>query len=140
MPSYNHAQYLSYAIKSVLSQTYKNYEIIVVDDGSITDVKEVLESYVGKIKYICEVNKGLVAARNAGIENSNGKYLTFLDDDDLFECRKLESQVPMLEDNPDVGFVYSDCYEFDMNNKAKMRLNLAVGRDKPSSEFAKLFL
>lgn len=136
---HNRIEYISEAIRSVLTQAYKNYEIIVVDDGSTIDVKDVLEPYKDKIKYLYQENKGLAAARNYGIKNSRGKYLAFLDDDDLFEPRKLEIQVPIIKNNPEVGFVYSDCYEFDMNNKAKMRLNLAVGRGKSSSVFAKLF-
>lgn len=139
IPIYNRNEYICEAIDSVLAQTYKNYEIIVVDDGSTIDVKRVLEPYMGKIKYIYQENKGLAAARNTGIKNSNGKYLAFLDDDDLFEPRKLEFQVPILEYNSEVGFVYSDCYEFETKNTAEMRLNLAVGRDKLSREFAKLF-
>jgi len=139
IPVYNRLEYICEAIESVLAQTYKNYEIIVVDDGSTSNVKRVLESYMDEIKYIYQENKGLAAARNTGIKNSKGKYLAFLDDDDLFEPKKLEIQVSVLEDNQDIGFVYSDCYEFDTTNEAKMRLNLTVGRNKPSSEFAKLF-
>ena len=139
IPTYNRLAYICKAIESVLVQTYKNYEIIVVDDGSTTNVKQVLEAYMNKIKYLYQENRGLAAARNKGVKNSCGKYLAFLDDDDLFEPRKLEIQVPILENNPNTGFVYSDCYEFDMDNPSELRLNLAVGRDKASSEFSKLF-
>ncbi|MBA7489482.1 UDP-4-amino-4-deoxy-L-arabinose--oxoglutarate aminotransferase [subsurface metagenome] len=139
IPIYNRTEYVCEAIDSVLAQTYKNYEIVVVDDGSITDVKRVLKPYRAKIKCLYQENKGLAAARNYGIKNSNGKYLAFLDDDDLFEPRKLEIQVPVLEDNPEVGFVYSDCYGFEAENRNEKRLNLATGRDRASNEFANLY-
>lgn len=129
MPTYNHAQYLSYAIESGLSQTFKDFEIIVVDDGSSVNVKKVLESYRDKIKYLYQDDRGLATVSNYGIKNSNGKYLAFLDDD-LFEPRKLEIQLAMLENNSDIGFVYSDYYVFETNNKEETRLSLAVGRDK----------
>jgi glycosyltransferase involved in cell wall biosynthesis len=136
---YNRVQYIYDAIDSVLNQTYQNYEIIVVNDGSTTDVKQALEPYMSRIKYLYQENKGLAAARNYGIKNSSGNYLAFLDDDDLFEPKKLEVQVQILENNSEIGFVYSDCYEFDSNNTDASRLNHAVGRDEPASEFAKLF-
>jgi glycosyltransferase involved in cell wall biosynthesis len=139
IPVYNRLEYISEAIDSVLAQTYKDYEIIVVDDGSVTDISKTLEPCMGKIKYIYQANKGLAAARNTGIKNSKSKYLAFLDDDDLFEPRKLEVQVLVLKNKASIGFVYSDCYEFETRNKREAWLNLAVGRDKPNSEFAKLF-
>jgi glycosyltransferase involved in cell wall biosynthesis len=139
IPVYNRSEYVCEAIDSVLAQTYKNYEIVVVDDGSGSNVKQVLEPYFGKIKYFYQENKGLAAARNTGIKHSTGKYLAFLDDDDLFEPRKLEVQVEMLENNPEVGFVYSDCFVFDTDEPSELRLTLAEGRDKPRNEFARLF-
>ena len=139
IPVYNRTKYICEAINSVLEQTYKNYEIIVVNDGSTINVRNILKPFINKIKYLYQANKGLAAARNTGIKNSKGKYLAFLDDDDLFEPKKLEAQVLILENNADIGFLYSDCYEFDTDKKANMRLNLAVGREKTSNEFAKLF-
>lgn len=136
---HNRIEYISEAIKSVLTQRYKNYEIIVVDDGSTIDVKDVLEPYKDKIKYLYQENKGLAAARNYGIRNSRGKYFAFLDDDDLFEPRKLEIQVAILENNPEVGFVYSDGYVFDTTNPSELELNPAVARDRQNNEFVKLF-
>lgn len=139
IPTYNRTTYIGEAIDSVLAQTYENYEIIVIDDGSSVDVKKVLKPYEDKIKYLYQENRGLAAARNTGIKNSSGDYLAFLDDDDLFEPRKLEIQVKILESNPDVGFVYSDCLEFDTNKRTKLELNLAVCRNRPAGEFANLF-
>ncbi len=139
IPVYNRLEYICETIESVLAQTYKDYEIIVVDDGSTIDIRQTLKPYMNRIKYLYQENKGLAAARNTGIKNSNGKYLTFLDDDDLFEPRKLDIQVQVLEDNSNIGFVYSDYYVFETNNKEKTKISLAPGRDKESSEFSRLF-
>jgi glycosyltransferase involved in cell wall biosynthesis len=139
IPIYNRLDYIGEAIESVLIQTYGDYEIIVVDDGSTLDVSSVVTPYMTKIKYVSQSHKGLSAARNTGIKNSNGEYLAFLDDDDLFEPRKLEVQMALLETNPDIGFVYSDCHEFDSQEKREPWLNLAVGRDQSRNEFSKLF-
>src|SRR5215212_469876 len=81
IPSYNHGNYLARAIESVLSQTYKNTEIIVIDDGSVDNTKQVAGDFPGVI-YIYQHNQGLSAARNTGIDNSRGKYMLFLDADD----------------------------------------------------------
>lgn len=139
IPVYNRTQYLPEAIESVLSQTYKNYEIIVVDDGSTVDLKLVLEPYKDRIKYIRQDNKGLAGARNIGIRNSLGRYIAFLDDDDLFMPRKLEIQADILDKNPGVGFVFSDCYEFSGREKENVSLNLAVARDADPKDFTELF-
>ena len=139
IPTFNRAKYISEAIDSVLNQTYKDFEITVVDDGSTDNTKEVLSPYMDRIKYVCQENKGCASARNLGIRNSEGDYLVFLDADDLLEPKKLEVQVPILENNPEVGFVYSDGYDFAEGDKSKFRLNPAIGRNASSSEFARLF-
>jgi glycosyltransferase involved in cell wall biosynthesis len=138
IPTYNRLDYIHTAIDSVLAQTYKNYEIIVVNDGSSVDIRKALEPYEDKIVCLShQENRGLSAARNTGIKNSNGKYLAFLDDDDLFENQKLEIQVPVLENNPDIGFVYSDYYIFN-SKSTDMKLSLAAGRDD-TENFAQIF-
>src|SRR5690349_12444252 len=81
IPCYNHGKYLSRAIESVLSQTYRNVEIVVVDDGSADNTKEVTDTFP-HVLYVHQNNQGLSAARNTGINNSKGKYLLFLDADD----------------------------------------------------------
>ena len=108
IPTYNRIKYINRAIESIFAQTYKNYEVIVVDDGSALDVKEAIRSYMNGITYVYQEHGGLAAARNTGINISKGKYLAFLDDDDVFEPKKLEIQIPILEENTDIGFVYSD--------------------------------
>jgi len=93
IPAYNRANYLTEAINSVLSQTYRNFELIVVNDGSQDNTEEILKKYVGKIKYFYQENNGVSSARNKGIDNSKGEFLCFLDSDDLWEKKKLEKQI-----------------------------------------------
>ncbi|MFX0134040.1 MAG: glycosyltransferase family 2 protein [Candidatus Hodarchaeota archaeon] len=105
IPTYNHAKYVCRAIDSVLEQTYTNFEIIIVDDGSTDNTRDVLEPYMNKIKYIYQENKGLAASRNTGIRASKGQYLQFLDADDIILPKGLDIQVKILETHPDVDVV-----------------------------------
>lgn len=100
IPTYNRANIVSEAIDSVLAQTYKNYEIIVVDDGSEDDTKTVLKKrYDGQIRYIYQPNRGPSAARNRGIRASKYDLIAFLDSDDIWLPQKLELQVPLIHDS-----------------------------------------
>lgn len=91
VPAYNRAHMISGTIKSVLAQTYADWELIIVDDGSKDNTKSVVESYSDKrIRYIYQDNAERSAARNNGIRNSKGKYITFVDSDDYFLPRRLE--------------------------------------------------
>lgn len=133
---YNRIEYINQAIESILAQTYSNYEIIVVDDGSSIDIYSSLFKSQEKVFYILQKHKGLAAARNAGISYSKGEYLVFLDDDDLLEPKKLEIEVDELEKRPDAGFVFSDAYYFDNDDSSNIRYNPASGRNIGSDDFA----
>ncbi len=109
IPTYNSAAYLARAIKSVLTQTYCHYQIVVVDDGSTDDTQVVLKSFEGQIVSLYQPNSGQACARNRGIRSSQSRYIAFLDADDEWVPRKLEKQIAFLEDNPDFAMVYSDC-------------------------------
>ena len=117
MPTYNRAELLPAAIRSVLQQTYTSWELIIVDDGSTDKTKNILSSFLSenhsKIIYINKNNGGCASARNAGINIAQGKYIALLDSDDLYMPAKLEFQTKLLEDNPSAGFVYSDAFEFN---------------------------
>src|SRR5688572_31253168 len=104
IPSYNHGNFLSRAIESVLTQSYTNAEIIVVDDGSTDNTRQVSESFPG-VRYVFQQNQGLSAARNTGIDNSNGKYLLFLDADDWLTVDMLRANYDIIRKRPDVAFV-----------------------------------
>ncbi|MFT4850241.1 MAG: glycosyltransferase involved in cell wall biosynthesis [Sediminicola sp.] len=107
IPGYKN-EFIIEAIDSVLSQTYNKTEIIVVDDGSPNKLKSALKEYIeaGKVRYIHQDNQKMAAARNNGIEHAKGDFIAFLDDDDLWEPQKLESQIDLF-DNPAIGLVYT---------------------------------
>jgi glycosyltransferase involved in cell wall biosynthesis len=99
IPTYNRAEYVTQAIDSVLAQSYTHYELIVVDDGSTDDTRDILQTrYSGRIRYLYQRNKGPSAARNSGIRAARYDLLAFLDSDDLWFPQKLEIQVPLMAD------------------------------------------
>ena len=102
-PSYNSLKFIVQAIESVLSQTYQNWEMIIIDDCSPDNSNEIIEKYTKKdsrIKLIkLEQNSGPAVARNKGIEFTKGKYIAFLDSDDIWLPEKLEKQVQFMKDN-----------------------------------------
>lgn len=109
IPTYNRAQFVGRAIQSVLNQTYKDFEIIIVDDNSTDNVYDVVYSFNdSRIKYIRhDVNLGAPAARNTGILNSKGEFIALLDDDDEFLPEKLEKQLRLFDIcSKDIGVVY----------------------------------
>jgi glycosyltransferase involved in cell wall biosynthesis len=108
IPTYNCGHYLEQAIESAMDQTYRDLEIIVLDDGSTDNTSEVVQKYGTKIRYIRQTNAGLPAARNRAIEASSGEFIALLDSDDWWEPSKLAEQVPLLEQDPEVALVYTD--------------------------------
>lgn len=115
IPTYNRATYIREAIDSILVQTYDDYEVIVVDDGSTDGTRVALQPWIddGTIQYIYQENRGESAARNHGIRLARGKYTAFLDSDDLFLPTKFEKQVAYLDQNPESAFVQSWYAKFD---------------------------
>jgi len=107
IPSYNCAPYLVQALDSVFEQRYSDLEVIVVDDGSTDHTPDVIQPYLDRIRYIRQENRGLPAARNAGILASTGRYIALLDADDYWTPTKLALQMPRFADG-EVGIVYSD--------------------------------
>lgn len=117
MPAFNAAKYIEAAIDSVLIQTYRNFELIVVDDGSTDATSEIVQRYAdARVKfYINSVNKGLIYTRNFAIANSNGDYITFLDSDDIAFPTRLEKQVFFLEVEPSAAGVGAFVQSIDSN-------------------------
>ena len=106
IPVYNGSKYIQIAIDSILSQTYNNYEIIVIDDGSTDDTREKLKPYKGKIRYIYQENQGSAAARNVGINLAKGDLIAFLDADDYWSMpEKLAKQINYFNENPSLGCI-----------------------------------
>lgn len=128
IPAYNSAEYIKQAVDSALGQTYKNVEIVVVDDGSTDNTAGVLAPYIkeNNIKYIHQENEGAGMARNKGINNSSGEIVAFLDADDIWMPDKLEKQIPLLS-NPDIGVVYSDIEIFGDSFVALRHSEIASG-------------
>jgi glycosyltransferase involved in cell wall biosynthesis len=121
IPVYNGERYLAEAIQSVLDQTYRNFEVIVVDDGSTDGSASVVKRYGETIRYIHQSNGGVCKSRNTGIAVAQGDYLAFLDQDDLWLPGKLAVQVAYLDSHPEVGAVYSQC---EVKGKGWLRSSL----------------
>ena len=115
IPTYDSIEYIAESIESVLAQTYKYTEIIVVDDGSTDGTKGALEKYRDYIRYFYCDNGGVSKARNFGIEKAVGKYVAFLDADDVWESTKLEKQVELLESREGAKACYSAFSLVDVN-------------------------
>ncbi len=108
IPSFNRAYVLKGAIESVLNQTYRPIETIVVDDGSTDETRSVVESFGSAVRYIHQANGGLVSARNTGLAAATGEFLAFQDSDDLWTPWKLDVQVALLRRYPDVALTWTD--------------------------------
>ncbi len=116
IPSYNAEKFITEAIESVLNQTYKNIEIIIINDGSTDSSEEAINKYLGlddRIKYYKQVNQGVSATRNRGIELAQGEVLAFIDSDDAWEPENLEVKVKTLFADSDLYWVFSDMYLAD---------------------------
>lgn len=111
IPVYNYQDFLVAAIESALGQSYKNTEIIVLDDGSQDASFSIANKYSG-IKCIRLTHRGVSAARNTGIKEANGDYIAFLDADDVWFKDKLKIQIDLLEKNPDLGYVLAKMKNF----------------------------
>jgi glycosyltransferase involved in cell wall biosynthesis len=113
IPTHNRAEFLAEAIDSALSQTHAPTEVIVIDDGSTDNTAEVLSGYGNRIKAVRQQNRGVSAARNAGVALASGDLLAFLDADDVWMPKKLERQVARFQAEPDLGLVHCGVDEID---------------------------
>lgn len=108
IPAYNAITYLPKTIANVLEQTYTDFEVIVINDGSTDNIEEwIAQISDPRLKLVSQSNLGLAGARNTGIRESQGEFLAFLDADDLWESTKLAKQVQILDAHPEVGVVYT---------------------------------
>ncbi len=113
IPAYNSADYTVETVESVMAQTYRNFEVIVVNDGSTDNTHLVLEPYRGRLQYIYKENGGACSARNVGIRKAKGEYIAFLDCDDLWLPEKLEYSVAKLKSDEQIGFVCTSSFLID---------------------------
>ena len=128
LPTYNRAWSLLDAVESVLDQDYPNIELIVVDDGSTDDTLERLRPFGSRIVTICQANRGVSAARNAGIRQSRGELIALLDSDDAWEKRKVSCQVDFFNAHPDAMI----CQTEEIWIRKGKRVNPKVKHKKPS--------
>ena len=118
MPSYNTAKYIEESIRSVLAQTYTKWELLIVDDCSTDNTDEIVQSFLSdkRIKYFKnEQNSGAAVSRNKALREAQGKWIAFLDSDDLWLPEKLEKQIKYMEDNG-YKFTYTD-YRIQLNGE-----------------------
>ena len=131
IPLYNKAPYVRKALETVCAQTYRDYEIIVINDGSTDNSAVVADEYLKAtdgIDYqiISQQNAGVSAARNAGVALSHGDYLAFLDADDWWEPTYLEKMAQLIEDYPEAG-LYASNYVYYKPGKTRVALNIPTG-------------
>ena len=118
IPTFNREKFIGAAIRSVLEQSFQEFEIIVVNDGSTDGTAEIVRSFsTDKLRYIYQENHGRSSARNHALRLARGRYIAFLDSDDLYLPGKLEMQVSYLDAYPDVGMVYTSAFCMDENGK-----------------------
>jgi len=110
--TYNNEKFIVETVESVLNQTYKDYEIIIVDDGSVDGTRDALIPYMQKIRYHYKENGGIASAKNAGISLSETEFVAFLDHDDLWAPDKLQLQMEHFNENPQIGLVYAKYTSF----------------------------
>ena len=128
IPTYNRGWIIKEAIDSVLAQDYTEFELIVVDDGSTDHTSDVLDSYGSVIKVLSQENLGVSAARNRGIAEASGKFITFLDSDDLWLSEKLSAQIEFFNQTPDALI----CQTEEVWIRNGLRVNPKKRHKKPS--------
>ena len=121
IPTYNRAKYLGTAISSVLAQSFPPAQIIVVDDGSKDNTREIVSEFGSQVEYIAKENGGKSTALNLGLQHARGKLIWIFDDDDLAEPDALRKLVKPLQENPACGFAYGDYDIFTIDGSGGMR-------------------
>ena len=130
IPAYNAMNYLPKTVENVLKQTFTDFEVIIINDGSSDGVEEWVSTIKdNRVKLITQKNQGASTARNNGIAHATGEYIAFLDSDDLWEPTKLEKQVHCLDNNPGTGLVYAWILSIDAkgNYRGKIYANTTEG-------------
>jgi glycosyltransferase involved in cell wall biosynthesis len=124
IPTYNRAHLIGESIQSVLTQTFRDFELIVVDDGSSDDTETVVRRFGDpRIRYTYQENKGISGAQNTGIRTAKGGYIAFLGSDDLWLPALLQLEVEILGSNPDVGLAYAKAQAIDTDGNLKSQIS-----------------
>jgi len=140
VPTYNRADLLPQAVESVMKQTYSNWELLIVDDGSTDNTEQALQKYLSnKIRYVKCPHSGLPAiVRNVGIREARGKWIAFLDSDDVWLPEKLERQIQIIRNRPDVSLVCTNTYR--KTNDDEMKEYFSIPDKKASIYLESLLL
>jgi len=122
IPAFNAADYIGEALASVFAQTYGDFEVVVINDGSpdTEKLEQVLRPYLSRINYLKQQNRGPSAARNLGIRQAGGEFLAFLDSDDIWMPEYLAEQMRLFRENPSLDMVYSDLRFFGNSGPSRM--------------------
>jgi glycosyltransferase involved in cell wall biosynthesis len=135
LPTYNRASFLPQALESILGQRYQDWELIIVDDGSTDETREVVSELIRglpqPIQHVHQENRGAYAARNAGLDLARGEHVAFFDSDDLWLPHHLESCVAGLEANPTVDWIYGACQVVDYESGRVLAPNSFYLGDRP---------
>ena len=141
--THNRAEYVAAAVESVLEQTYRDHELVVIDNGSTDETEQALEPYRDRIRYVYQENRGRAGSRNRAIEEAKGRYIAFLDSDDEWLPNKLERQVPILVARPhavlvhgQVALMNDEGRPLPVETEEHQRFYAAVNRDASYSALA----
>lgn len=131
IPVYNLERYIAETLESVKAQTFQDYEAIIVDDGSTDGSAELIKPFLAdpRFKYVHQENAGAAAARNTALRLARGEWFAFLDGDDIWLPDKLERQLRLVEEDPDVNFVYGNCTLFHEGGRERLHLRPSALRD-----------
>lgn len=126
IPAYNHEMYIEEALQSVINQTYKNIEVIIINDGSTDSTAEILEKFIKNnqdknIQFVDKQNEGVCKTLNMGLAMATGDYVAFLASDDLWLPDKISMQLEFMEKNKNVGMVFSDAWFLRFNTKTDIK-------------------
>jgi glycosyltransferase involved in cell wall biosynthesis len=129
IPTYNRAHLLPDAVNSALGQSYRNFEVIIIDDGSTDNTRKIALSFPPQVRYVYQENQGAPSAFNKGIKLARGEYLAIFADDDMILESFLEKTVKFMDEHPEIGFCHGQVYTIDENGRP-LRLNRARGKMK----------
>lgn len=137
IPLFNARDVILQTVRSVLEQTWRDFELVVVDDGSTDGAGDLIRTLDPRLRYLRQENAGVAAARNRGIAEAQGGVIALLDHDDLWHPAKLERQVKVLAERPEVGMVITDVAHIDRDGKL---MGIVGAGYNPREDFARLFV
>jgi glycosyltransferase involved in cell wall biosynthesis len=138
IPAYNSADFIYETLSSISGQTYQNLEVIVVDDGSTDSTGQIVRCFSDEIILVDQQNCGRGASRNNGVYHARGKYIAFLDHDDVLLKDSVAERVGFLDANPDTGWVFTDAIEFDKTGDLRLFLDQFPWLDLSKCNFSQV--